>query len=79
MFWPAKWNRDKSDPARFDPMFDAFSNALPLVRQLIEERAPPSRTQYLDMPRPLERLDAARFRAEPRWASIRTALQFLDF
>ena len=74
------WNRGKSDPARFDPMFDAFANALPLVRQRLEERAAaPSRARYVDMPRLLERLDADRFRAEPRWASIRAALQFLDF
>ena len=74
------WNRGKSDPARFDPMFDAFANALPLVRQRLEERAAaPSRARYVDMPRLLERLDADRFRAESRWASIRAALQFLDF
>ena len=74
------WNRGKNDPARFDPMFDAFANALPLVRQLIEERAePPSRARYVDLPRLLERLDADRFRAEPRWASTGAALQFLDF
>ena len=74
------WNRSKSDPARYDPMFDAFANALPLVRQLLEERtAPPSRAQYVDLPRLLERLDADRFRAEPRWAAIQAALQFLDF
>ena len=74
------WNRDKSDPARFDPMFDAFANSLPLVRQRLEERAAaPSRARYVDMPRLLERLDAARFRAAPRWASIQAALQFLDF
>ena len=74
------WHRGKSDPARFDPMFDAFANALPLARQLLEERAaPPSRARYVDMPRLVERLDADHFRAEPRWVSIRTALQFLDF
>ena len=74
------WHGDKSDPARFNPMFDAFANALPLARQLLEERAvPPSRARYVDMPRLVERLDADYFRAEPRWVSIRTALQFLDF
>ena len=31
------------------------------------------------LPRLLDRLDADRFRAEPRWASIHCALQFLDF
>ena len=74
------WNRSKRDPARYDPMFDAFAASLPLVRHLIEEReVPPSRARYLDMPRLLDRLDADRFRVEPRWASIRRALQFLDF
>ena len=74
------WNRSKRDPARYEPMFDAFAASLPLVRELIEEReAPPSRARYLDMPRLLDRLDAARFRAEPCWASIRNALQLLDF
>ena len=74
------WNRSKRDPARYDPMFAAFAASLPLVRKLVEEReAPPSRACYLDMPRLLDRLDADRFRAEPRWASIHCALQFLDF
>ena len=74
------WNRGKDDPARFDPMFNAFADALPLVRRLIEERAaPPSRARYVDLSCLLERLDADRFRAEPRWASIQVALQFLDF
>ena len=74
------WNRSKRDPARYDPMFDAFAASLPLVRELIEEReAPPSRARHLDMPRLLDRLDADRFRAEPRWASIHCALQLLDF
>ena len=74
------WNRSKRDPARYDPMFNAFAASLPLVRKLIEEREVPlSRACYLDMPRLLDRLDADRFRAEPRWASIHCALQFLDF
>ena len=61
-------------------MLDAFAASLPLVRALIEERdVPPSRARYMDMPRLLDRLDADRFRAEPRWASISSALQFLDF
>ena len=73
-------SRGRTDPARFDPMFDAFAAALPLARRLLEERgAPPSRPQYVDLPRLLDRLDAARFRVEPRWESIRCALQFLDF
>ena len=77
---PILWNRSKRDPARYDPMFDAFAASLPLVRELIEEReAPPSRACHLDMPRLLDRLDADRFRAEPRWASIHCALQLLDF
>ena len=49
------WNRSKRDPARYDPMFDAFAASLPLVRELIEEReAPPSRACHLDMPRLLD-------------------------
>ena len=73
------WNRSKRDPARYEPMFNAFASSLPLVRQLIEEReVPPSRAQYVDLPRLLDWLDADRFRAEPRWASIRNALQFID-
>ena len=74
------WNRSKRDPARYGPMFDAFAACLPLVRQLIEAReAPPSRAQYVDMPRLLDWLDADRFHAEPRWASIGNALQLIDF
>ena len=74
------WNRSKHDPARYDPMFNTFTESLPLVRKLIEQReVPPSRACYLDMPRLLDWLDADRFGAEPRWASILCALQFLDF
>ena len=65
---------------RHDELGDAFAASLPLVRELIEEReVPPSRARYLDMPRLLDRMDADRFRVEPRWASIHCALQLLDF
>ena len=65
---------------RHDELVDAFAASLPLVRELIEEReVPPSRARYLDMPRLLDRLDADRFRVEPRWASIHCVLQLLDF
>ena len=65
---------------RYDPLFDAFAEALPLVRRRLEARdVPPSRARYIDMPRLIELLDTARFRAEPRFASIHRALQLLDF
>ena len=74
------WNPDKEDPARLEPLRDAFAGALPVVRRMLEDRVePPSRAGYLDMPRLRERLDADRFRAHPQFAPIRTALQFLDF
>ena len=75
-----RWNQCKHDPARYDPLFDAFAEALPLVRRRLEARdVPPSRARYIDMPRLIELLDTARFRAEPRFASIHRALQLLDF
>ena len=75
-----RWNQSKHDPARYDPLFDAFAEALPLVRRRLEARdVPPSRARYIDMPRLIELLDTARFRAEPRFASIHRALQLLDF
>ena len=74
------WNRSKRDPARYDAVFNASAEALPLARRLLEDRAtPPARAQYIDLPRLLERLDAERFRAQPHMASIHRTLQLLDF
>ena len=74
------WNEDKRDPARFEPLRDAATQALPVVRRLIEERpAPPSRARYLDMPRLLAELDPERCRAAGPHAPLWNALRFLDF
>ena len=74
------WNASKDDPARLKALEDAFAQALPvLLRQLQARDAPPSRARYIDMPRLLERMDAARFRAKPSFMSLHHALQFLDF
>ena len=72
------WNPSKADPARIDSVLDAFAEALPALRQEILTRTP-SRACYVDMPRLLDSLDADRFRAKPRTAPVRTALQLLDF
>lgn len=74
------WNADQSDPVRYGALVDAFAEALPAVRRRLQARsAPPSRSRCIDMPRLLERLDAARFRAQPMFESLHRALQFLDF
>ena len=74
------WHPGKEDPARLEPLLDAFAGALPVVRRMLEERVePPARAGYIDMPRLHERLDAARFRANPQLAPICNVLQFLDF
>ena len=74
------WNADQSDPVRYGAVVDAFAEALPAVRRRLQARsAPPSRSRCIDMPRLLERLDAARFRAQPLFEPLRRALQFLDF
>ena len=74
------WNSCKDDPARLEPLLDAFAEALPVVRRMLDARAkPPSRTRYVDLPRLRERLDADRFRANPQFAPLANALQFLNF
>ena len=74
------WHPGKEDPARLEPLLDAFAGALPVVRRMLEERVePPARAGYIDMLRLCERLDADRFRANPQLAPICNALQFLDF
>ena len=72
------WNRSKDDPARVEPVVDAIAAALPAVRRRLAGRTP-SRAPYVDMPGLMEYLDADRFRAAPRFAPLRAALQFLDF
>ena len=78
------WQENKAaDPARIEPLLDAFADALPLVRQALEARAaPPARSGYVDMPGLLEELDADRFRATaPRTrmlGPLNVALMLLD-
>ena len=72
------WNVNKTDPARSEPLIDAFVEQFPRIREMLAARTP-SRAGYVDMPRLLERLDAARFRAQPEPGPIMKALQFLDF
>ena len=71
------WNPDKADPARLDPLFDTFAEAMPALRRTLTARtAPPSRACYIDMPRLLERLDAGR---SSLFMSTWKPLQLLDF
>ena len=72
------WNRRKDDPARVEAVVEAIAEALPAVRRRLAGRVP-SRAPYVDMAGLLECLDAERFRAAPRFAPLRAALQFLDF
>ena len=74
------WNPDKSDPARYYALRGAIMEALPAVRRMIEERAaPPPRGCYLDLPRLMEHLDPALWRAGGRLWPVVNALRFLDF
>ena len=75
-----RWHTSKSDPARFEPLFDAFAEALPVVRELLDARpAPPSRGRYVDIPRLAKHLDADRFRKARRMGPLVRTLEFLDF
>ena len=75
------WNRNKRDPVRFNAVRAAVDEALPVIRRALEARgAPPTRAQYLDLPRLLARLDADRRPAagQPE-GKLGSALRFLDF
>ena len=74
------WNLKQADPARFEPLFDAFAGAVPALRRILAARAePPSRACYVHMPRLLERLDADRFQPDRWFMPTWKALQLLDF
>ena len=74
------WNPSKGDPARVEPLIDAFAEALPIVRRMLDARIEPSaRARYIDMRRLRERLDAARFRKKPWLVPLQNTLLFLDF
>ena len=72
--------KEGAGPAQIEPMRDAFARALPRLRQEVAAHArTASRACYVDVPRLLERLDEARFRARPRSTPIMRALRVLDF
>ena len=73
-----RWNRQKRDPARYEPLFDAIEGALPVVLGMIEERMPP-RGRYVDMPRVIDHLDARVWRTSGRIKTVLNVLRFLDF
>ena len=71
------WNPEKADPARLEPLLDAFHESLPVLRQILAERAElPSRAHYVDMPRLLARLEAG---PSSEFMSTWKPLQLLDF
>ena len=75
------WYPSKQDPARYEPVFDAFVQAVPAIRESLAARAtPPPRSCYVDMPRLSASLDANRLRATP-WIAppLEAALRFLDY
>lgn len=79
---PEYGNEDagKRDRVKVDAMAEQMAQALPIVRQLLEERTtPPERAQYLDLPRLLDALDAERFLANPKPLIIQHALGLLKF
>ena len=71
---------DKDDPARYEPLRDVLTRALPAVGEDLAARAtPPSRACYVDVARLLDSLDADRIRAGRQNTSLCNALQFLDW
>ena len=71
------WSTSKADPARLDPLLDAFDEALPALSRILAERAnPPSRAGYVDMPRLRARLAAG---PSSEFMSTWKPLQLLDF
>ena len=74
-----------ADPGKRDLVKGAASTtqlaqALSIVRRLLEDdELPTERTQYLDMPRLLDKLDADQFLAKPKPALILGALNILKF
>ena len=71
---------DKDDPARYEPLRDVLTRALPAVGEDLAARAsPPSRACYVDVARLLDSLDADRVRAGRQNTSLCNALQFLDW
>ena len=69
----------KADPVRFTAVREAFAAALPLAQQRLERQRDPRRTQYIDMPRLMQRLRESPFRVWTHLPPVRVALQFLDF
>ncbi len=71
---------DKDDPARYEPLRDVLTRALPAVGEDLAARAsPPSRACYVDVARLLDSLDADRVRAGQQNVPVCNALQFLDW
>jgi len=73
---------DKTDPARFQPLLETMSEALPFIaRQLAARPEPPTRTGYLDMAKLRAYLEAASGLPEERRqpGKILRALIFLDW
>lgn len=79
---PEYGNEDpgKRDRVKVDASTEQMAQALPLVRQLLEECAvPPDRARYLDMPKLLDKLDSEAFLANPKPLIVGRALQLLTF
>ena len=73
----ARWNRSKRDPARSEPLIDAWCIALPTIRQRLAASTP-TRAGYVDMAKLDESIARPeRFRAQP--GRVMRALHFLDF
>lgn len=73
-----RWNRQKRDPARYEPLLDAIEGALPVVLGIIKQRMPP-RSRYVDMPRLIDHLDPQVWRTSGRFPTVLNVLRFLDF
>ena len=71
------WQTTKADPARLQPLLDAFNEALPALSRILANRTdPPSRAGYVDMPRLRARLAAG---PSCEFMSTWKPLQLLDF
>lgn len=72
-----RWNREKRDPVRYEPLLNAVEGALPVMRALIAERTP-QRGRYVDMTRVIRHLDPQVWRASGRFSPVLNVLRFLD-
>ena len=71
---------EKTDPARMRPLQATVAEAAPsIARRLGSRREPPSRAEYIDMPRLCAQIEALAGGASWPYGKLSRALQFLDW